>query len=232
MKYKLLLAEDDIDLGTTLKQLLQINNFEVLWAKDGESALELFTKNIIDFCLLDIMMPKKDGCTLASDIIKIRPDISIIFLTALSDKKNIIKGLKVGVDDYITKPFEMEELLLKINNRIQKTKLLKSQTQELLIDNIINIGQYIFDSKNLKLTINNKSQRLTEKEALLINYLYKNRENIIKRTELLNSIWGTDDFFSGRSLDVFISRLRKYFKKDSNISINSIRGVGFEFIIN
>lgn len=232
MKYKLLLAEDDIDLGTTLKQLLQINNFEVLWAKDGESALELFTKNIIDFCLLDIMMPKKDGYTLASDIIKIRPDISIIFLTALSDKKNIIKGLKVGVDDYITKPFEMEELLLKINNRIQKTKLLKSQTQELLIDNIINIGQYIFDSKNLKLTINNKSQRLTEKEALLINYLYKNRENIIKRTELLNSIWGTDDFFSGRSLDVFISRLRKYFKKDPNISINSIRGVGFEFIIN
>lgn len=228
----ILLAEDDIDYASILKQYLEISGFKVTWAKDGEEALSTFPATNPDICVFDVMMPKLDGFTLAEKIITDYPETPVVFLTAKGMKEDKIKGLKLGADDYVVKPFEADELILRINNilrRTQKSALAPAakecQPQQ------ITIGSYVFDSTNYTLTHKNVLHRLTEKESKLVSYLYANRNRLIKREEILQEIWGSDDFFSGRSMDVFISRLRKYFAEDASISLVGYRGLGLEFNI-
>jgi len=223
---RILLAEDDVDFGSLLKQYLELHQFEVIWAKNGIEGLEQFEKYKVDLCVLDVMMPKMDGFTLAEKLIEINPGIPFLFLTARKLKEDKIKGLKLGAEDYIVKPFEADILVLKIQNIIQR----QSQVATKIIEKqIVNIGQYQFDPKRFTLTINQNTKQLTEKEAILIHFLHSHKNTMLKREEILTSVWQNEDYFSGRSMDVFISRIRKYFSDDPNISIESKRGVGLEF---
>ena len=224
---KILLAEDDFDFANVLKQYLELYQYEVIWAENGEIALDFFKKQHFDVCVFDIMMPKMDGFSLAEKIIKLNPEIPFIFLTAKKLKEDKIIGLKLGADDYIVKPFEAEELILRLQNILKrsKQKSISVETEEL------QIGLYLFNTKRLTLKLNNQTQQLTEKEAALIQYFYLNKNQMLKREQILKSIWGSDDFFSGRSMDVYISKIRKYFKDDARISIESIRNIGLEFKI-
>ncbi len=221
---KILLAEDDFDFGTILKQYLEISGFDVVWAKNGQEAFDVFKESQFDICVLDIMMPILDGFALAEKIIAINPEIPFLFLTAKSLKEDKIKGLKLGADDYILKPCEADELVLRIHNILKRANSVSIKSNE-----IIAIGNYQFDIQNLQLILDSKTQRLTDKEAQLIQYLFENKNGLIKRESVLKKIWQSDDYFSGRSLDVFISRIRKYFNEDDTISIETIRGIGFEF---
>lgn len=225
---KILLAEDDSDFANVLKQYLELYDYDVTWAENGQEALAIFQTTTFDICVFDVMMPIIDGFTLAEKIIKINPEIPFIFLTARKLKEDKIIGLKLGADDYIVKPFEAEELILRLNNilkRSQQKTPLFSETNEL------QIGAYLFDTKRLSLRKDNKNQQLTEKEAALIHFFYTHKNQMLKREQILKSIWKNDDFFSGRSMDVYISKIRKYFKDDSRISIDSIRNIGLEFKI-
>ena len=225
---KVLLAEDDFDFADVLKQYLELYNYQITWAKNGEEALLLFQKETFDICVFDVMMPKMDGFTLAEKIIDINPEIPFVFLTARKLKEDKLKGLQLGADDYIVKPFEADELVLRLNNILKRGQQ-KNQTT-ISVDQIT-IGNYIFDPNRLELKLSNHTQRLTEKEVALILFFIKNKNKRIKRNDILQSIWGNDDFFSGRSMDVFISRIRKYFSSDNRITIESIRNVGLEFKI-
>lgn len=227
-KPHILLAEDDQDFGNILKQYLEMSGYAVSWAKNGEEALELFksSPSIFNICVLDVMMPKMDGFTLAEKIIKINPEIPVVFLTARKMKEDKLKGLKLGADDYIVKPFEADELVLRLHNIIKRTSVKKTDKK---IEKTIKIGVYDFDTHRLELKLNNTMQRVTEKEGELILFLVAHKNQLLKREEILNAVWKNDDFFSGRSMDVFISRLRKYFKEDTRISIESIRSIGLEF---
>ena len=225
---KVLLAEDDSDFADVLKQYLELYDYHITWAKDGEEAFSLFQKETFDICVFDVMMPKMDGFTLAEKIINSNPETPFIFLTARKLKEDKLKGLQLGADDYIVKPFEADELVLRLNN------ILKRGAQKNQVTNSVNeitIGNYSFEPNRLELKLNNHTQRLTEKEVALILFFLKNKNQLIKRNDILQSVWGNDDFFSGRSMDVFISRIRKYFSSDSRITIESIRNVGLEFKI-
>jgi DNA-binding response OmpR family regulator len=225
---KILLAEDDVDFANVLKQYLEIHQFTVHWAKDGEEAWEVFQKEIFDICIFDVMMPKMDGFTLAEKCISHNPEIPFLFLTARNQSEDKIKGLKLGADDYIIKPFEADELVLRITNILKRS----SKFPVILPNaNEIQIGYYLFHTYRLELKYGNNIQQLTEKEAALITYLFQNKNQLLKRDQILQAVWKTDDYFSGRSMDVFISRLRKYFKDDANISIESVRNIGLEFKI-
>jgi len=226
----ILLAEDDADFGSILKQYLEIYGFTIEWAKDGKEALELFKKGDFDICVLDVMMPKMDGFTLAEKIINSNPEMPFIFLTARKMKEDKLKGLQLGADDYIVKPFEADELVLRLNNIIKRSS--RTVVSEKSENEIISIGNYQFDTHRLELKINDTIQRVTEKEAALIQFLFEHKNQLLKREDILKAVWKNDDFFSGRSMDVFISRLRKYFKEDATISIESSRGLGLEFKIN
>lgn len=224
----ILLAEDDFDYASILRQYLEISGFRVTWAKDGAEALATFPDAKPDICVFDVMMPKMDGFTLAEKVIASYPETPVVFLTAKGMKEDKMRGLKLGADDYVIKPFEADELILRINNIIKRSQ----RSYEGEKKENTTIGKYLFDAANFSLTLNGAVQRLTEKEAHLISYLNDNPNKIIKREEILNRVWGSDDFFSGRSMDVFISRLRKYFSDDPSIAINSYRGLGLEFKIN
>lgn len=225
---KILLAEDDVDFAQVLKQYLELYQFEVHWVSDGELALSAFKNGDFNCCILDVMMPKMDGFTLAEKMIDYNPDVPFVFLTAKQLKEDKLRGLKLGADDYIVKPFEADELVLRIQNilkRSRKLSLNTSQTVEIVI------GEFSFDTQRLELKNANTLQQLTEKEAALLLYLFENKNKLIKREDILLAVWNSDDFFSGRSMDVFISRLRKYFREDASIAIESKRNLGLEFKI-
>lgn len=222
-KIKILLAEDDPSLGLLLVDLLNREGYTVNLCKDGEQALLDFEKQTFDFCLLDVMMPKKDGFEVAKLIRQSNALIPIIFITAKSLKEDRLKGYGLGADDYITKPFDEEELLCKIQviiRRIIKTEL-ADETETTFI------GKYIFDFTNQSLLLDGKMKRMTEKESRVLKILSDKRNRVVKREELLKSIWGENDYFMGRSLDVFITKIRKYLKDDSSLSIENVFGVGF-----
>ncbi|MGO4773717.1 response regulator transcription factor [Flavobacterium sp. W22_SRS_FK3] len=225
----ILLVEDDFDYASILKQYLQFSGFKVTWAKNGQEALLSFPSGQPDICILDVMMPQMDGFTLAEKIVEDYPETPFVFLTAKSLQEDKIKGLKLGADDYIVKPFEVEELILRVGNILKRYQ---KREGKIFLENKFEIGNYTFDSQNYLLKNEIITHRITEKEAQLIGFLYANRNKVVKREEILRNIWGNEDFFSGRSMDVFISRLRKYFREDSNITITSVRGLGFEFKIN
>lgn len=227
-KGKILLAEDDLNFGILLVDYLESEGFEVKLCRDGEIALKAIQNTVFEICLLDIMMPKMDGYTLAKQIRVLYPKIPIIFLTAKSLKEDKVKGFDLGADDYITKPFEEEELLCRIKAIIRRVGDSTQQTEPVLI----NIGKYIFDPKNLSLKIGVETKRITEKESEILYFLCNNKNRIIKRDELLVAVWGVNDYFLGRSLDVFITKIRKYLKDDPSLKIENIHGVGFIFNVN
>lgn len=227
--FKLLLVEDDEALRFIVKDNLEQNNYNVEVAEDGEIALKLFQKNDFDLIVLDVMLPKIDGFQVAENIRKTNQQIPIIFLTARSMTEDKITGLTIGGDDYIPKPFSMEELLLKI-----KIFLKRSQSQPVATDSLlkaIEIGNFTFHPEELTLILNGESRNLTLKEAELILYFAENQNKVLSRNDILQKVWGSDDYFLGRSLDVFISRLRKYFKNDANIKITNLHGIGFRFSV-
>ena len=220
-KLKILLAEDDLNLGMLLVDYLEAEGFEIKLCKNGELALKAFETQEFDLCLLDVMMPKLDGFTVAQAIKTKDKNIPVIFITAKSLKEDKLKGYDLGADDYITKPFDEEELLWKIKAVIRR---LPESTNE-----VISIGKYTFDFSNQSLTINGTSKRITEKESDILKYLNTHRNRVVKREELLKDLWGENDYFFGRSLDVFITKIRKYLKDDSDLRIENVFGVGFIF---
>jgi DNA-binding response OmpR family regulator len=222
-KLNILLAEDDLNLGILLVDYLESEGFTVKLCKDGEVALKAFHNNPFDLCLLDVMMPKLDGFSLAREIRAKNKNIPILFITAKSLKEDKLKGYDLGADDYIIKPFDEEELLWKIKAVIRRVLEYKKEDKQ----ETIAIGKYTFDFTNQSLTIGDKTKRITEKESDILNYLSKHRNQVIKREELLKDLWGENDYFLGRSLDVFITKIRKYLKEDSCIHIENVFGVGF-----
>ena len=226
--FKILLAEDDENLGYVVKDYLELNNYDVNWQKNGILALQEFFKQDYDLCVFDVMMPEKDGFSLAEDVRKINPNIPIIFLTAKAMKEDRIQGFKSGADDYITKPFSTEEFLLRVEAVIKRSYGRGIGPQH---KGIFNIGLYELDYAGLMLKLNGKQQHLTPKEADLLKILFLHRNEILTRESALKIVWGNDDYFTGRSMDVFIVRLRKYLKEDPKIQITNIHGVGFKMII-
>ena len=228
-EYKILLVEDDEALRFIVKDNLEQYNYAVVVAENGEIALELFSKNNFDLILLDVMLPKIDGFQVAKIIRKTNEQIPIIFLTARSMTEDRILGLTLGGDDYIPKPFSMEELLLKIRIFIKRSN--SQHVSSSVVSKSMRIGNFDFFPDDLTLSMNGNARSLTLKEAELIRYFAANSNKILSRNEILENIWGSDDYFLGRSLDVFISRLRKYFKDDPNIKITNLHGIGFRFTV-
>lgn len=220
---EILLAEDDEDLGNILKQYLDSSGFKVVWKRNGEEALDYLRKNVVAACILDVMMPKMDGFILAEKITDLHPGTPFIFLTAKKSKEDRLKGLGLGADDYIVKPFEVDELILRLKNILKRTEYSFPGTE------ILAIRSFSLDVNRLLLQHGSKSIRLTGTEVKLLRYLYINRNKMIKRKDILMEIWSSDDYFCGRSLDVFLSRIRKYLQADSSISLISVRKVGIEF---
>ena len=224
-KIKILLAEDDPNLGNLLKEYMTAKGYSVELAVNGKAGYDLFCKKAFDLCLLDIMMPVKDGFTLAREIRELNKNIPIVFLTAKSMKEDTLEGFKTGADDYLTKPFVMEELLLRINAILRRTKNQENKNEEV---NEFTIGKYKFNYETQTLDIKNKKQPLTTKEAELLKLLCTHVT--LDRNFALNKIWGTDDYFKARSMDVFIAKLRKYLKEDPSVELINVHGKGFKLV--
>lgn len=226
-KTKILLVEDDPNLSMVLKDYLEMMEYDIVHAEDGVEGLKAFNAEDFDLCILDIMMPKKDGFTLAEEIRKANTGIPVIFLTAKSLKEDRIKGFQKGGDDYITKPFSTEELSLRI-------KAILKRTQNSILEKMGNdqevyfIGKYCFDYNNMQLKSPETERTLTRKEAGLLKLLVLNKNKLLQREVALKTIWGENDYFIGRSMDVFIAKLRKYLKEDEDISITNVHGMGFK----
>lgn len=220
----LLLAEDDENLGSLLKEYLIAKGYNTEWFVNGEIAYKNFIKNHYDICILDVMMPVKDGISLAKDIRILNTTLPILFLTAKSQKEDILTGFKAGCDDYITKPFSMEELLYRIEAILRRTHRQPSKQ----ID--FKLGEYDFNSEKQTLTINKKEIKLTTKECELLKLLCINKNMVLERNFTLKTIWIDDNYFNARSMDVYIAKLRKYLKEDPSIEIMNIHGKGFKLI--
>jgi len=216
---KILLAEDDRDFGNILSQYITMNGFEVILATDGQKAWELYNESHPDLCVLDVMMPEMDGFTLGEKIKTLSTKMPIIFLTAKTMKEDIVRGLKLGADDYITKPFDPEALILRINNILKRVYS--------SVNDDYQISATTLKYNTLELICNGVKDTLTLKEAQLLRYLIINKNKMMSREDILTEIWGEDDYFLGRSMDVFISRIRKYLTPDSGVDIRTIRGAGF-----
>jgi len=225
-KAHLMYVEDDESLGFVTRDNLEQNGYEVTHCDAGDKALEIIKSNRrFDLYILDVMLPEVDGFTLAQEIRKRDEQAPIIFLTAKSMRQDKIHGLTIGADDYITKPFSIEELLLKVDIFLRRTKYVNAPKSNAPLG----IGRYTFDYPNLHLACDNYAETLTQKEADLLKMLNEHRNQVVKRSVILETIWGKDDYFLGRSLDVFISRLRKYLAQDDRIKVENIHGVGFKF---
>lgn len=221
--FRILYAEDDQTLAFLTKDNLEQNGYQVVHCGDGNQCMEAFRNGTFDICVLDIMLPKKDGFDIATEIRAADSDIPIIFLSAKTLKEDRIKGLKLGADDYLVKPFSIEELLLKIEiflKRSQKKPIGKS---------VYNVGKYAFDYPNFTVSHEGEKVTLTQREAELLRFFLDNKNVVLKREEILKAIWGDDDYFMGRSLDVFISRLRKIFAGEPGMAIENLHGIGFRF---
>jgi len=221
-KSKVLLAEDDLSLGYVIKDNLVDAGYEVVLCADGQSAIDKFTKENFDICLLDVMMPNKDGFAVAKKIRQQTDQVPILFITAKSLEEDRIHGFEVGADDYITKPFSMQELLLRIDVFLRRTKKMYSEKAV-----NFQIGKMNFSFNDLKLSIGGTAYNMTQKEAELLLFLCEHPNRILKREEVLLNVWGKDDYFLGRSMDVFITKLRKYFRSDTTVHIETIHGMGF-----
>ena len=221
-KYKILLVEDDNNLGFVLKDYLEMIGYQVVLKKDGHEGIIAFKNDIFDLCILDVIMPLKDGFTVATEIRSINQSLPIIFLTALSMNEDKIKGFKIGADDYITKPFSTEELSLRVEAILRRTKNTETLGQQ------YQIGKILFDTDNYLLKHDSSVKRLTRKEAELLLLLCQNMNKLVRRETVLEKIWGRNDYFMGRSMDVYITRIRKYLKTDPMVEIINVHGTGFK----
>ncbi len=227
MKIKILLAEDDVSLGFIISDQLKSEGYTVTLCTDGADALKRFNEDTFHLCIFDVMMPRKDGFSLAKDIRKINQEIPILFLTAKSMTEDKVEGFKSGADDYLTKPFSVEELQLRISALLKRIKIVTDKKE----NTVISIGEYTFDMENFILKHSRFEKTLTKKEAMVLKLLCKFKNQVTPRDMVLNSVWGQDDYFVGRSLDVFITKLRKYLGEDSNIQISNVHGIGFKLEI-
>lgn len=229
-KVHILLVEDDYDFGSILKQYLEVHDYGVTWVTGGQEAINILKESretSISIAVLDVMMPEMDGFQLAEKILVLSPEIPFVFLTARKLKEDKVKGLRLGADDYIVKPFDADILVLKLRNILKRTQ--KQVFSE--VPNKMALGSYHLDVKNYYLEREGKIQKITQKEAALMTYLFQHKNQLLKREQILQDLWGSDDFFSGRSMDVFLSRLRKYFKQEPRIRIESTRGIGITFYL-
>jgi len=220
----ILLAEDEPSLGQIIKESLETRTFKVYLAENGEEAYKIYKRETIDVLVLDVMMPIKDGFTLAREIRLENDTIPIIFLTAKSQTKDVVEGFSIGGNDYLKKPFSMEELIVRINNLLNRSKVQKTIT-------LSEIGNYNFDFPKQTLQyLSEEKLKLTHREAHLLHHLLQNKNQVLDRSKVLKELWGDDDFFNARSMDVFITKLRKKLKKDENIQIVNVRGFGYKLI--
>ena len=221
---KILLVEDDPSLGFVIKDNLVQKGFNVTLCKDGLEGEQKFHEDKFHLCVLDVMLPKKDGFALAKSIREVNKEIPVLFLTAKSMMEDKLAGFQTGADDYITKPFSLDELFCRIEVFLRRST---TEEQGIITDGVFQVGKFEFDSFNLVLKNSESEKTLTQKEAEVLKLLYKNRDRVLRREEILNQVWGNDDYFMGRSMDVFISKLRKYLKEDPAIQIVNYHGVGF-----
>ncbi len=220
--YKILLVEDDVNLGYILKEYLELHHFHIVLEKDGESAIKAFRTLPIDVCILDVMLPKKDGFTVAYEIKQINANIPLIFLTARSLKVDKLKGFNLGADDYLVKPVDEEELIARIHAVMRRVDPRSGPA-----DSPYRIGEYLFDHRNQVLIRGEQQQFMTVRESAMLQLLLEHRGRILDRKQALNRLWGESDYFTRRSMDVFISHLRKYLSEDPSIEIRNVHGKGY-----
>lgn len=225
-KINLLLAEDDKNLGSILKTYLEAKGFQTTLCENGQEALDAFKKQEFDFCILDIMMPVMDGFTLAKEIRKLNKNVPFLFLTAKSIQEDKFQGFELGADDYITKPFSMEELLLRLKAILRRSNVSEHQHK----NHIFKFGKYTFDYDRQLLTLGKSQNKLTSKEAELLRLLCDNLNEVLDRTVALNKIWYDDSYFNARSMDVYITKLRKFLKDDPDVELINVHGVGFKLV--
>ncbi|MBS1622985.1 MAG: response regulator transcription factor [Bacteroidetes bacterium] len=227
IKRRILLVEDDNNLGNLLQDSLELKNYDVTLKRNGDDGWNEFKSGKFDMCILDVMMPKKDGFTLAKEIRRTNSQVPIIFLTAKVLKEDTIEGLKIGADDYLTKPFSMEELTLRMDNIFKRVP--KAEVSE---QNEFQIGRYVFNNASRTLSLDGGAPlKLTTKESELLKMLAVHLDRLLERDIALNTVWGTDSYFAGRSMDVYIAKLRKYLKEDPNVEILNVHGTGFKLLV-
>ncbi len=225
IKKKIFLVEDDLNFGSVMKSYLEMNDFEVHWVNDGKYAVDEFTKGYYDLCVLDVMLPHVDGFTIATAIKKYNSAMPIVFLTAKTLKEDMIKGFSLGADDYITKPFDSDVLIYKIKAILKRNQ---GGGKTAIIEDILNFGCFTFDYKKRSLVFNNDPEvKLSPKEGDLLFHLIQNKNQVLERNFALDKIWGEKGYFTARSMDVYITKLRKYLKQDINIEIVNIHGSGY-----
>lgn len=228
-KTKLLVVEDDPNLGSILAEYLELKGYDTLLCRDGVSGFEAFRTRRFHMCILDVMMPKKDGFALAQEIREINSDIPIIFLTARSMKEDTIKGFKIGADDYITKPFSMEELLLRVTAVLKRTQNGKPEEVDF---QRLKVGNSELNIADQTLYVKGKQVKLTPKESALLQVFFEHKNKTLSRTVALKSVWGDDSYFNARSMDVYVTKLRKHLKDDDSLQIMTVHGEGFKLLVN
>ncbi|HZY79968.1 MAG TPA: response regulator transcription factor [Cyclobacteriaceae bacterium] len=226
-KTKILYVEDEPFLGRIVKESLESRDFEVNMANDGAKAMDLFKKVAPDICVLDIMLPSKDGYSIAKNIRQVNPAVPIIFVTAKTQTEDLLKGFESGGNDYLRKPFSMEELIVRVNNLLNLSKRTRQSTP----GGIISLGRFEFDTVRYDLRIDGVSRKLSHREAMLLQILSENRNAVVSRKDVLMRIWGDDSFFNSRNLDVYVTKLRDYLKGDPGVEIITIKGVGYQFVV-
>ncbi len=224
MRVKILYVEDELSLGKIVKETLETRGFEVIMIDDGAKVIEAFIKFEPDICILDIMLPNRSGFELAKDIRQTRKDVPIIFLTAKTQTEDVVKGFTLGGNDYIRKPFSMEELIVRMEHLLAKKQTILNGTD------VLSIGRYRFQQQRQLLELDGNEKKLSYREAELLKFLWVNKHDVIDRKQLLMHIWGNDSFFNSRNLDVYITKLRGYLKDDPSIEIITIKGVGYRFV--
>jgi DNA-binding response OmpR family regulator len=225
-KTKIFYVEDELFLGKIVKESLESRGFEVIMESDGAKATALFKKTGPDVCVLDVMLPNKDGFTIADEIREVDEEVPIIFLTAKTQTEDVVKGFSLGANDYIRKPFSMEELIVRIQNVLKN----RSDAPVKINGDLVNMGKYSFQLNRQVLNDGKEDRKLSYRESELLKLLYENRDKIIDRKDILNLLWGNDSFFNSRNLDVYITKLRSYLKEDATLEIITIKGIGYRFV--
>jgi DNA-binding response OmpR family regulator len=226
-KVKVLYVEDELFLAKIVKESLESRDHEVIMESDGAKAMEAFKNAKPDICVLDVMLPNKDGFAIADEIRELDEDVPIIFLTAKTQTEDVVKGFSMGGNDYIRKPFSMEELIVRIQNLLKN----KKEGNRKITGGSVSIGNYIFQLNRQTLVIGKEERKLSFRESELLKLLYENRDKIIDRKDILNLLWGNDSYFNSRNLDVYITKLRSYLKEDPRLEIITIKGIGYRFVI-
>lgn len=227
MSVKVLYVEDELFLGKIVKETLELRGFEVVMESDGADVMKAFETQQPDICILDVMLPNRSGFELAEDIRKLNDDVPIIFLTAKTQTEDVVQGFKIGANDYIRKPFSIEELIARIENALR----IRKEDAVIINADTISIGKYQFHLNKQVLQFGKDERKLSYRESELLKYLYQKRDQVIDRRDLLNHIWGNDSFFNSRNLDVYITKIRGYLKEDPSLEIITIKGVGYRFVL-